>query len=87
MTGKDLAVWTAGVRREVALSMRDQPADKALPILVDVARGFDGKDRSYLEALGTGASGKEAALYTEVRTALNVDAGVALIRAALDAEQ
>ena len=42
----------AGVRREVALSMRDQPADKSLDILVDVARGFDGKDRSYLEALG-----------------------------------
>ena len=36
--------------------MRDQPADKALDILVDIARGFDGKDRSYLEALGTGAT-------------------------------
>ena len=31
-----------GVRREVALSMRDQPADKSLGILVDIARGFDG---------------------------------------------
>src|SRR5207237_3179968 len=28
-----------GVRREVALSMRDVPADKALDILVDIARG------------------------------------------------
>ncbi len=53
----------AGVRREVALSMRDQPERVALPILVDVARGFDGADRSYLEALGTGATGKEPALY------------------------
>jgi putative membrane-bound dehydrogenase-like protein len=52
-----------GVRREVALSMRDQPAEKALGILVDIAHGFDGKDRSYLEALGTGATGKEPALY------------------------
>ena len=43
--------------------MRDQPADKALDILVDIARGFDGQDRSYLEALGTGATGKEPALY------------------------
>jgi putative heme-binding domain-containing protein len=56
----------------VALSLRDQPADKALPILVDVARGFDGTDRSYLEAFGTGAIGKEAALYPQVKTALGV---------------
>ena len=62
----------AGVRREVALSMRDQPADKALPILVDVARGYDGRDRSYLEALGAGATGKEPALYDSMRQALGV---------------
>ena len=61
-----------GVRREVALSMRDQPADKALDILVDIARGFDGKDRSYLEALGTGATGKEPALYDRLRRELGV---------------
>ena len=42
----------AGVRREVALSLRDVPAEKSLAILVDLARGYDGKDRSYLEALG-----------------------------------
>ena len=63
-----------GVRREVALSLRDQPADKALDILVDIARGFDGQDRSYLEALGTGATGKEAALYDRLRQALGVKA-------------
>jgi putative membrane-bound dehydrogenase-like protein len=62
----------AGVRREVALAMRDLPAEKTLDILVDVARGFDGKDRSYLEALGTGATGKEAALYDKVRQALGI---------------
>jgi putative membrane-bound dehydrogenase-like protein len=64
----------AGVRREVALSLRDVPADQSLNILVDVARGFDGQDRSYLEALGTGASGKEAALYDRLRPALGVQA-------------
>jgi putative membrane-bound dehydrogenase-like protein len=53
----------AGVRREVALSMRDQPAAVALDVLAELARGFDGQDRSYLEALGIGATGKEAALY------------------------
>ena len=52
--------------------MRDQPADKSLDILVDIARGFDGKDRSYLEALGTGATGKEAALYDALRRELGV---------------
>jgi putative membrane-bound dehydrogenase-like protein len=62
----------AGVRREVALSMRGESADKALPILVDIARGYDGQDRSYLEALGTGATGKEAALYERLRPALGV---------------
>jgi putative membrane-bound dehydrogenase-like protein len=61
-----------GVRREVALSLRDQPADKALDLLVEIARGFDGTDRYYLEALGTGATGKEAALYDRLRRDLTV---------------
>src|SRR5688500_1012260 len=56
-----------GVRREVALSLRDQPAAKTIDILADIARGYDGQDRSYLEALGTGATGKEAALYERLR--------------------
>ena len=62
----------AGVRREVALSLRDQPAAASLDVLVDLARGFDGKDRSYLEALGTGATGKETALYDRLRRDLRV---------------
>jgi putative heme-binding domain-containing protein len=56
-----------GVRREVAVSMRDQSGPAAIDILVDVARGFDGQDRSYLEALGTGATGKEPALYDRLQ--------------------
>ena len=63
-----------GVRREVALSMRDVPAAQSLAILADVARGFDGQDRSYLEALGTGATGKEAALYDQLHRDLRVPA-------------
>jgi putative membrane-bound dehydrogenase-like protein len=62
----------AGVRREVALSLRDQPAAAAMDILVDIARGYDGQDRSYLEALGTGATGKEPALYDRLRRELGV---------------
>ena len=61
-----------GVRREVALSMRDVPAAASLDILVDVARGYDGKDRSYLEAFGTGATKKEVAVYDRLRRDLGV---------------
>ena len=51
------------VRRDVALSVRDLPWDRTGDILVTLAAGFDGADRTYLEALGTGAWHKEAALY------------------------
>jgi putative heme-binding domain-containing protein len=61
-----------GVRRDVALSLRDVPADKSLDLLVEIAKGYDGKDRSYLEAWGTGASKKEAALYDRIRKDLGV---------------
>lgn len=52
------------VRREVAIAMRDMSFDQAKDILLTVAKGYDGKDRSYLAAWGIGASGKEAALYS-----------------------
>ena len=63
-----------GVRREVALSLRDQPAEKSLDLLVELARGYDGQDRTYLEALGTGATKKEAALYDRLRQGAGADA-------------
>ncbi|MGC4013408.1 MAG: hypothetical protein QM755_02660 [Luteolibacter sp.] len=49
---------SAAVRREVAISMRDVPLDQSREILVEIARRFDGKDRSYLEAFGTGCDSK-----------------------------
>src|SRR5688572_28964601 len=51
------------VRRDVALAMRDVQLDGARDILLTLAKGYDGQDRSYLEAWGTGASGKEAQMY------------------------
>jgi putative heme-binding domain-containing protein len=54
---------SAAVRAEIAVSLRDAEAGKALPILTELAKRFDGKDRSYLEALGLGAKGKEAAAW------------------------
>jgi putative membrane-bound dehydrogenase-like protein len=51
------------VRREVALSLRDIPFDRARDLLLTLAQGYDGKDRNYLEAWGIGATNKEAELY------------------------
>lgn len=51
------------VRREVALSLRDIAAADAVPILMTLAQGYDGQDRTYLEAWGTGSTGKELAVY------------------------
>ncbi len=55
------------VLREIALSLRGAPVDKALPFLVTIAGKFDGKDRAYLEAFGLGCSGKEAQVYEALR--------------------
>lgn len=51
------------VRREVALSLRDVSFEASREILLTLAKGYDGSDRSYLEAWGIGATGKEDALY------------------------
>jgi putative membrane-bound dehydrogenase-like protein len=51
------------LRREVALALRDVPVEQCRPILVELAAGYDGEDRWYLEALGTGSMGKEVAIY------------------------
>lgn len=54
------------IRAEAALMVRDRSAEESLPILVAVAKGFDGKDRSYLEAFGLGCEDKEAAVHEVV---------------------
>ncbi len=52
------------VRRDFAASLRDVAADQAVPALVELARGFDGADRSYLAAWGIGCTGKESVVWT-----------------------
>jgi len=52
------------VRREVGIAMRDVPFADAKDILLTLTKGYDGKDRFYLAAIGIGVSGKEAALYS-----------------------
>lgn len=51
------------VRREVALALRDVPVASARDLLVTLAQGYDGHDRSYLAAWGIGCSGKEADVF------------------------
>lgn len=61
------------VRREVALSMRDQSVEVARDILVEIGKSYDGKDRTYLEALGTGATGKESEIYQALKHTLTTE--------------
>jgi putative membrane-bound dehydrogenase-like protein len=60
---------SAAVRREVALSLRDVPFENSRELLLTLAQGHDGKDRSYLEAWGIGATGKEEPLYAALAAA------------------
>ena len=62
------------IRREVALTMRDVPLNKSRDILLTIAKGFDGTDRTYLEAFGEGCEGKERAIYAAVEQALGAPA-------------
>ncbi len=53
---------SSAVRREVALSQRGVPFETSRDVLLALAAGYDGNDRSYLEAWGIGATHKEAQL-------------------------
>jgi putative membrane-bound dehydrogenase-like protein len=64
---KQLAVdRSASVRREVALAMRDQPYEKKKGIVKAIIERFDGKNRWYLEAIGTAATGANEQVYDEI---------------------
>lgn len=73
---KTLAIDNSpAVRREVALAMRDVPFAQSKDILLTLAKGYDGKDRAYLEAWGIGAKHKEAEVYGALKsTAPGADA-------------
>jgi len=61
---------SAAVRREIALALRDIPADQSRDLLVQIGKQFDGKDRTYLEAFGTGAEGQEVEVYDALSKAI-----------------
>jgi putative membrane-bound dehydrogenase-like protein len=58
------------VRREVALALRDLPLERSMETLLTLAQGFEGQDRTYLEAWGTGATGKESQVYDATKAKL-----------------
>jgi putative membrane-bound dehydrogenase-like protein len=60
---------SAAVRRDVALSVRNLPAEKSAPILIAVAKGWDGTDKNYLESIGLGAANQEDGVWTAMRDA------------------
>ncbi|MDG2124596.1 MAG: dehydrogenase, partial [Verrucomicrobiales bacterium] len=61
------------VRREVALALRDRPLNECQDIILELARGYDGEDRWYLEAIGTASSGKETPVYRKLLNQLGDD--------------
>ena len=54
------------IRREVAISLRDIDIKIKLPILIEIAKKYDGTDKTYLEALGIGAFGAEEELFSNL---------------------
>ena len=58
-----------GIRRDVALSLRSASLDSTKDIFVELAKGYDGKDKNYLEAIGLGAAGKENQVWKHLKEA------------------
>jgi putative membrane-bound dehydrogenase-like protein len=61
------------VRREVVVSLRDIPWTDAKPLLIDLALQYDGKDRWFLETLGSAVEGHEQEFFDAVYERLNPD--------------
>src|SRR5262249_34823373 len=62
------------IRRAAALALRDVPFEKSGETLVYIATQFDGRDRSYLEAFGTGCEGKERQMFAALLPKLGAPA-------------
>lgn len=58
-----------GVRRDVATSLHAVAAEKAVPILVNLAARLDFTDKNSIAAFGIGAAGKETAVWAAVKAA------------------
>jgi putative membrane-bound dehydrogenase-like protein len=58
---------SAAVRAEAAMEMRYRSFEEAGEVLVAVAKGWDGRDRSYLESLGLGAGHNNDELWNALK--------------------
>jgi len=59
------------VRREVLISLQEYgEAEDFVELMVELARGYDGEDRHYLEAFGIAAHGYEEEVFTELSAEL-----------------
>jgi putative membrane-bound dehydrogenase-like protein len=61
------------VRRDVATSLHAAPADKAVPILIELARRLDVSDKNSIAAFGIGAANKQDAVWSAVKSDLAKD--------------
>jgi putative membrane-bound dehydrogenase-like protein len=58
------------VRREIALSLRDIPAENTADIFVELARRCDTTDKNSLEAIGLGAAKQESVIWSAIKKSL-----------------
>jgi putative membrane-bound dehydrogenase-like protein len=63
-----------GLKREIAISLRDVDYQKSKALLLKLADSFDGKDRNFLVALGIGIDSKVESFYTDYSKKLPLDA-------------
>lgn len=59
------------VRREIALSLRDIPAERTKDIFVELAKLCDTNDKNSLEAIGLGAAKQESVIWSTIKNEIN----------------
>jgi putative membrane-bound dehydrogenase-like protein len=64
---------SADVRREVAVSLRNETYSISQNVILSLAAAYEGNDRYYLEALGLAAEGKEEDLYPSLNKSLGAE--------------
>lgn len=62
---------SAAIRAEAAQEMRYRSFEEAKDVLIDVAKGYDGTDRSYLFSIGAGAGNHMTELWNALVTTMN----------------
>lgn len=59
-----------GVRRDVALALRDLPAEKTKAIFAELAKKVNPEDKNAIEAIGIGAAKQESEIWLAIKEAL-----------------